>query len=291
MCSDNLLKILAFVTLFEMMIYVGLSASVSDFIDSAKSLGLVARGVLSNYVLVPAITVGLLLLFHPHPLVAVGFLILAVCPAGPYGTLCTQIAKGNVGQAAGLMVLLSGFSPLLSPLLLRLLVPIASGDRMVKIPVAKMVLTLLVAQLLPVLGGFVIQKWRPQLAAKLVGPAETGTKILNALFFAALLYPQFHLLLLIKFRGFVGMAILLMATMAIGWAFGGPGREARAAMTLTTAVRNNGGGMVIATGAFSGTAAVTAAVVYGVVGFLGALLLALWWGRLALARAVGESVP
>ena len=291
MSSDKLLKILAFVTLFEMMIYVGLSASVSDFIDTAKSLGLVARGVLSNYVLVPAITVGLLLLFHPDPLVAVGFLILAVCPAGPYGTLCTQIAKGNVGQAAGLMVLLAGLSPFLSPLLLRLLVPIASGDRMVKIAIAKMVLILLLAQLLPVLGAFATQKWWPQLAAKLVGPAEKGTRILNALFLAALLYAQFHSLLLIKVRGFVGMAILLMATMAIGWVFGGPGREARAAMTLTTAVRNNGVAMVIATGAFSGTAAVTAAVVYSVVGFLGALLLALWWGKHAPARAVGASVP
>ena len=50
-------------------------------------------------------------------------------------------------------------------------------------------------------------------------------------------------------------------------------------MSLTTAVRNNGVGMVIATGAFPGTPAVTAAMIYGLVGFLGSLLLALAWGR------------
>jgi BASS family bile acid:Na+ symporter len=50
-------------------------------------------------------------------------------------------------------------------------------------------------------------------------------------------------------------------------------------MAVTTAVRNNGLGMVIATGAFPGTPAVTAAMIYGLVGFLGSLLLALAWGR------------
>jgi 4-alpha-glucanotransferase len=48
---------------------------------------------------------------------------------------------------------------------------------------------------------------------------------------------------------------------------------------LTTAVRNNGVGMVIATGTFAGTDAVTAAAVYGMVGVLGALVFAVWWGR------------
>ena len=48
---------------------------------------------------------------------------------------------------------------------------------------------------------------------------------------------------------------------------------------IRTAVRNNGVGMVIATGSFADTAAVTAVVVYGMVGVLGALGFAVWWGR------------
>ena len=50
-------------------------------------------------------------------------------------------------------------------------------------------------------------------------------------------------------------------------------------MTLTTAWRNVGVGLVIAAGAFPGTAAVTATLVYGLFAVVGSLLLASWWGR------------
>ncbi len=48
---------------------------------------------------------------------------------------------------------------------------------------------------------------------------------------------------------------------------------------LTTALRNVGVGLVIATGAFAGSPAVTAALAYGLFEVLGSLLLALAWGR------------
>ena len=49
-------------------------------------------------------------------------------------------------------------------------------------------------------------------------------------------------------------------------------------MTLTTGLRNVGVGLVIATGIFAGTPAVTATLIYGLIGVLGSLLLALGWG-------------
>jgi BASS family bile acid:Na+ symporter len=283
---DQALKILALVTLVEMMIYIGLSVSVSDVVSTLKNWRLVARGIVANYVLVPALTLGLLLLFQAQPLVAVGFMILAVCPAGPYGAPYTVIAKGNVGAAAGLMIILAGLSPLLSPVLLRVLVPLVTGSEPVKVDVAKMVVTLLLGQVLPLLAGLAVRKWRPQLAACLLGPAEKGTKILNAAFLVLVLYAQFRSLLAIRLLGFLGMLLLLVASMAIGWLAGGPGSRGRTAMAMTTAVRNNGVGMVIATGSFAGTPAVTAAVVYGMVGMLGALGFAVWWGRCVSREAV-----
>jgi len=50
-------------------------------------------------------------------------------------------------------------------------------------------------------------------------------------------------------------------------------------MTLTTSLRNVGVGLVIATGIFAGTPAVTAVLVYGLFEVLGSLLLALGWAR------------
>jgi BASS family bile acid:Na+ symporter len=93
-----------------------------------------------------------------------------------------------------------------------------------------------------------------------------------------ILATQFQMLAEIRARGFAGMLILLAASLAIGWLAGGSGRDSRRTMALTTALRNVGVGLVIVTGNFAGTPAVSAALAYGIVEVLGSLLLALWWG-------------
>jgi len=50
-------------------------------------------------------------------------------------------------------------------------------------------------------------------------------------------------------------------------------------MALTTALRNVGVGLVIVTGNFAGTPAVSAALAYGIVEVFGSLLIALWWRK------------
>jgi BASS family bile acid:Na+ symporter len=50
-------------------------------------------------------------------------------------------------------------------------------------------------------------------------------------------------------------------------------------VALTTSLRNVGLGLVIVTGNFGGTPAVSAALAYGIVEVLGSLAVALWWGR------------
>jgi serine/threonine protein kinase len=70
-----------------------------------------------------------------------------------------------------------------------------------------------------------------------------------------------------------------------GWPLGGPGTDARKAKTLTTSLRNVGVGLVIATGTFPGTPAVTAVLVYGLLEVVGSLLLALGWARVGAATA------
>lgn len=276
---DQTIGILALVTLVEMMVSVGLGTSVADFVGAATDWRLIVRAALANYVLVPAVTVGLLMLFRAPSMIAVGFLILAVCPGGPYGPPYTAIARGNAGAAAGLMVVLVTSSAVLSPMLLRAFAGPLVGDRPLDIDVARMSLTLVLGQVLPLLAGLALGRWRPRVAARWVTPARQLATLLNVAFVGLVLTAQYRLLLQLKPLAWAGMLMLLVACVVIGWALGGPAAGGRKAMALTTAVRNNGVGMVIATGAFPGTPAVTAAMIYGLVGFLGSLLLAVAWGR------------
>jgi BASS family bile acid:Na+ symporter len=281
MTIDQAINLLVTITLIEMMVAIGLGVSVADLVAVGRDWRLVTRALLANDVAVPAVTVGLLLLFHTQPMVAAGFLILAVCPGAPYGPPLTTIAKGNVAVAVGLMGILAGSSAILAPLLLSYLLPLLAGDEPLSVDAARIVGTLLVTQLLPLGVGLAVRRWRPRLADRLQKPANLVSKILNLAAVACILATQFHLLLEIRPRGFAGMLALLIASLAAGWLLGGRETETRKAMTLTTALRNVGVGLVIATGSFGGTPAVTAVLAYGLLGIVGSLLLAVAWGRWA----------
>ena len=111
MTMNQFINLLVTIMLIEMMVAIGLGVTFADLVGVARNWRLVFQAGLANYVCVPAVTVGLLLLFQPaDPTVSAGFLILAVCPGAPFGPPCTGLAKGNVTAAVGLMVLLAGSS-------------------------------------------------------------------------------------------------------------------------------------------------------------------------------------
>ena len=156
MSVDRLINLLVTITLMEMMVTVGLRVTFSEIVETAKDWQLVVRALLANYVAVPVVAILLLLLFHAPPLVAAGFVILAVCPGAPFGPPFAAIARANVPMAVGLMVILAGSSAVISPLLLKLLLPWLSDGEAVQIEPLGLVATLLISQLLPLLAGLLM---------------------------------------------------------------------------------------------------------------------------------------
>ncbi len=278
---DKLINVLITITLFEMMVAIGLSVSIKELIGVAGNLRLVTRAALANYVFVPIAVLALLSLFHPDPLVAAGFLIVAVCPGAPYGPPFTAIAKGNVSAAVGLMVILAGSSAVLAPALLYFLLPLMGGGGTLSVDAGRILITLLMTQLLPLCIGLFIRHRRPDTAARLRKPFTQLSKVLNLLVLGFILVVQFHVLSAVRPRGYAGMIALLVLSLAAGWLLGGRESANRKAMALATSVRNVSVSLVIATGSFPGTPAVTAVLVYGIFQTLASALIALGWGRLS----------
>jgi BASS family bile acid:Na+ symporter len=261
--SDRLINILAGVTLVELMLTIGLGATLADVLAVARDWRGVIRAALANYVLVPAAAVGLVLLFHAHPLVAAGVMVVAVCPGAPYAPPFTALAKGDVARAIGLMVILAGSSALLAPLLLRFLLPFVSrGGGPVNVDSGRIVSTLALIQFIPLCVGLGIAAYRPALARRLKGPAAKLSTVLNVLLLGTILAVQYPMLSTIRTTGYVGMFALLACSAAAGWLLGGPVAAHRTALSITTSVRNVGVGLVIAGGSFPGTPAVTFTTAY-----------------------------
>jgi BASS family bile acid:Na+ symporter len=280
MTIDQLINVLVMILLVEMMLAVGLGVKMAELLEVARNRRLVFQAGLANYLCVPAVTVGLLILFHPaDPTVPAGFLILAVCPGAPFGPPCAKIAGGNVAAAVGWMVILAASSAVVAPLLLQSLLPLMSEDETLQVDAVKIVATLLATQLLPLGVGLGLRHWRPGLADILLKPANRLGAVLGLATIGLILVVQFHLLADIGWRGWVGMSALLIASWAFGWLLGGPGAANRKALALTTSLRNVGVGLVIAAANFAGTAAMTAVLAYGIFEIVGSLLLSLAWAR------------
>ena len=116
MSLDRLINILVTITLIEMMVLIGLRVTFAEARPRRRKLGVWSDALpWANYLLVPAVAVGLLVWFDANPMVAAGFLILAVCPGAPFGPPFAGIARANVPIAVGLMVILAGSSAVISP--------------------------------------------------------------------------------------------------------------------------------------------------------------------------------
>jgi bile acid:Na+ symporter, BASS family len=280
---DRPINVLSEITLIEMMVTIGLGVKFSDVLRVSRDYGRVIRALLANYLLVPAAALGLLLLFHISPMIAVGFLVAAVCPEAPYRPPFTAMAKGNVAVSVGLMVILAGSSAIVAPLLLRFLLPIVAGDISLRINVIKMVGTLLGAQLLPLWIGLMVRQRFPSWAERFKKPAGVLSVLLNLLLLAVILFVQFRVLLEIRLMGYIGMSCLVIAAVASGWLRGGRESEDRKGMVFTTSVRNVGASLVIVTAAFPGTLALGSATAYALFQTIVIAPVALVWGRLTPA--------
>jgi BASS family bile acid:Na+ symporter len=271
-------KFLTSLGLVATMLAIGLKVHVSEIFAAARQIRLVVLALVANFLLVPAATVGLLYLFNPEPLVAAGFLILAVCPGAPFGPLFATIAKGDLPSAIGLMVILAASSAILSPLLLAALLGqfLPAGD--LHVSPLSIVQALSITQILPLVIGIGIYEKFPSFAASIVKPLSLIANVILLSVVILLLIAQFPTLAQIRLRGWFGMLLLLVASVVIGWLCGGPALATRKTLAVTTASRNAAVGLVIVANSFAGTAAATAVVAFALFSILGTLAFAIFLG-------------
>jgi bile acid:Na+ symporter, BASS family len=288
--TSRVIPLLNVVALATIMLSMGLQVKFDDVLASFGRLRLLLVGLLANYVLVPAVTLGLLHAFRAELIVSVGFFVLAVCPGAPIGPPITAIARGDVVWAIGLMVILAGFSAFLSPALLQMwLARVAPGGDL-HVDYSVIVRTLLITQMLPLMLGMAIRHVAPTLTGWITKPVSRVASFLLLLLVGLILAVQHRTLAAIHLRGWIGMSMLLFVTLGIGWFCGGREPAIRKSMAVTTTTRNAAVGLVIVTGNFADTPAVTAVIAYALLSTFGALGFALALSKFAANGQVKANV-
>lgn len=83
------------IALAIIMFGVALGITIDDFKRLFKTPKILFVGILSQFILLPALTFLAILVIKPHPSFALGMLLIAACPGGNVSNFFSKIAKGN----------------------------------------------------------------------------------------------------------------------------------------------------------------------------------------------------
>ena len=279
---QTILTVVVTLTLAEMMFSMGLRVSPAALSGGIRTqIRLTGIAILVNYAAVPLITLLLLRWLGADPVTAAGLLILAACPGAPYGPPFTLISRGNLELSLGLMIILAGSSALVTPLLLRILLPFIPGDSApLQFDPGRMAASLLMIQLLPLFAGLSLRHFRPALAERISGPATVASKVLNGLMITGVLAAQYRVFGTIGWSSIALIALLTLFFLAAGYFTGGTDSGNRRTLAIIAGLRNMSLAMVIATTAFSGRPVMTVVLTSAVISGTMLLIFALVSGRM-----------
>src|SRR5450631_696011 len=120
---DTTGKILVLLFLVVAMLSVGMQTQVSDLRALLSSRSFFARLLLANFVIVPIVGVAIAHLLPLEPPVAAALVLLACTPGGLSALNFTTKVKGSEYLAGAAMCLLSLLALVVSPLMLKLVLP------------------------------------------------------------------------------------------------------------------------------------------------------------------------
>jgi BASS family bile acid:Na+ symporter len=154
-------------SLAVIMFGMGLSLRVEDFKRILIYPKAVAIGLLNQLVLLPILAFGIVKAFSLPPELAVGLMILAVCPGGATSNLITHLAKGD----SALSITLTAFSSLITVFSIPFLVNFSiayfiPGGEAKQLEVVGTVVSVLFITLIPVALGMITLAKAPGLAEK-----------------------------------------------------------------------------------------------------------------------------
>jgi len=179
MKADLLIQVVLPAALFIIMLGMGLSLKLGDFKLVASKPKAVALGLLAQMLMLPAMAYLIVLALDLQGALAMGLLILALCPGGTTSNLYTYLAKGDIALSVTLTSVVSLLAPFIVPFMIVIFMGLVMGEgQQIELPVLKTIIQLVVITIIPIALGMTINHYKPGFSAK----AENPVKIFSVLF-------------------------------------------------------------------------------------------------------------
>jgi bile acid:Na+ symporter, BASS family len=247
-------------SIFLAVFSYGLQSTGDDVLYPARRPRMAARALLAMFVVMPFVAVLSAVFFAFHPAVEIALLALAVSPMPPLLLNRQAKAGGRIAYGIGLMVTAAVLSVLYVPVALSLI------GRIVGLPIAlppgAIVRLALISVLLPLGLGMLVRAVSPGVAPKLAKWSAIVALASLALTTVALLAALLPTAVSLIGNGTVLIfTIFVVVGLVVGHALGGPNRDERSVLALSTACRHPAIAIAIASANFPHETLVPAAVV------------------------------
>jgi len=268
------------------MFGIALEISPKDFKQLFQRPRPVLTGVISQFLLLPAITFLIVYLIAPMPSIALGMFMVAACPGGNISNFITHLAKGNTALSISLTAVATLLAIIMTPLNLQLWGGLygPTASILKEISVSPFEMFKLVSLLLgiPLLLGMWVNHMKKELAQKMA----KVLKVVSLLFFIALIVLAFYnnLEIFMDYILYVFWIVLLHNLIAFltGFSFArimGLSKNNIRTITIETGIQNSGLGLLLIFTFFEGLGGMALlAAFWGIWHLISGLLLAAIWG-------------
>ncbi|MBK0328537.1 bile acid:sodium symporter [Rhodobacteraceae bacterium F11138] len=242
-----------------MMFSVAIDLAPADFRRILYAPKALIVGLLSQFVLLPALTFLLVLTTTPRPSIALGLILVAACPGGNLSNYITHRAGGNAALSVSMTAFATVGAILITPVNIALWGSLYEPTRLLlretAIDPASVAITVGVMLVLPLILGVTLNVRRPGLTARIRKPAQQLSFGIFVFFVFAALAANWSYFLM--YAGSVAALVVAHNALAFGggFALASLTRQSpfdRRAITIETGIQNSGLGLVLIFGFFGG---------------------------------------
>jgi len=269
------------------MFSIALDLRVSDFGALMRAPKALLTGLVSQFLMLPALTFAMLSVTNPQPSIALGLILVAACPGGNISNFITHRAGGNAALSVSMTGIATLAAILFTPLNVAfwgsLYAPTRDLLRQTTLDPVSIAITVFFMLILPLILGIALNSRKPELAARIRKPMQSLSMVIFIGFIVLALAANWSF-----FLGYVAaVAGLVVLHNALALAGGyltatlmGLSDYDRRAITIETGIQNSGLGLVLIFAFFGGLGGMAvAAAFWGIWHAISGLALASLWSR------------
>ncbi|GAA6194084.1 bile acid:sodium symporter family protein [Phaeobacter sp. NW0010-22] len=269
------------------MFSIAIDLKPSDFDRLRRAPKPLLAGLISQFLILPVLTFGMILVTQPRPSIALGLILVAACPGGNISNFITHRAGGNAALSVSMTAFATIGAILLTPLNIALWGGLYAPTRAIlqetQIDPVQIAITVSLMLILPLVLGMYLNLHRPSLTFRLRRPLQLLSMGIFIAFIVLALAANWEFFL--GFAGAVAGLVILHNALALGggWAVATLARLSpfdRRAITIETGIQNSGLGLVLIFAFFNGLGGMAVvAAFWGIWHAISGLVLASIWSR------------